>query len=177
MQRSESEQLLAEMKEFAGFTAAEQNYIRRSLEVAELGLDAEDRVRGTFEASRIRLQAERYAELEHIRSLIPDDIEADRSLPLLDRLTSLTSFDLLSGKLGSFAAYRFLYERLIGVEVRPWLLSAFCAAAALPCIHPELRRELMFSLQPEDLGAGGWSNVEPVFFPEWVEKVPAEFCC
>ena len=32
----------------------------------------------------------------------------------------------------SFSAARFLYERLVGAEGRPWLPAAFCAAAALP---------------------------------------------
>ena len=70
-----------------------------------------------------------------------------------------------------FAAYRFLYERLIGAAVRPWLPGAFCAAAALPHLHPERRRALLQSISEAAATAPGWSNREPVFFPEWVEKV------
>ncbi|SFP79406.1 hypothetical protein SAMN04488241_107133 [Sphingomonas rubra] len=66
---------------------------------------------------------------------------------------------------------RFLYERLIGAEVRPWLPAAFCAAAALPHLHPELRRKLLQSISEVAATAVGWSNRQPGFFPHWVEKV------
>ena len=71
----------------------------------------------------------------------------------------------------SFSAFRFLYERLIGASVRPWLPAAFCAAAALPHLHPELRRKLLQSISEAAATASGWSNRQPAFFPYWVEKV------
>ena len=37
------------------------------------------------------------------------------------RWMTLSAFDLGEGKLSCFAAYRFLYERLLGPAVRPWL--------------------------------------------------------
>ena len=43
-------------------------------------------------------------------------------------LTTLSAFDLAQGRIDSFSAYRFLYERLLGAQVRPWLPAAFCAA-------------------------------------------------
>ena len=74
-------------------------------------------------------------------------------------------------RLTSFSAFRFLYERLIGAEVRPWLPSLFCAAAALPHLHPELRRQLLQSISEAAATAAGWSSRQPAFFPHWVEKV------
>ena len=71
----------------------------------------------------------------------------------------------------SFSAFRFLYERLIGAEVRPWLPSLFCSAAALPHLHPELRRQLLQSISEAAATAAGWSSRQPAFFPHWVEKV------
>jgi hypothetical protein len=87
-------------------------------------------------------------------------------------LITLSAGDLGEGKITDFEAYRFLYVRLLGAEVRPWLVSAFCAAAALPGLHPELRKQLLQSIPVQDATAAGWSIRAPQFYPEWVEKVP-----
>ena len=81
------------------------------------------------------------------------------------------AFDLGQDRLPNFAAYRFLYERLIGASARPWLPAAFCSAAALPHLHPDRRRLLLQSISESAATAPGWSNREPAFWPEWVEKV------
>ena len=91
--------------------------------------------------------------------------------PLLAPLVTLTAFDLAGNRLTCFASYRFLYERLLGAAVRPWLPAVFVAAAALPHLHPDRRRHLLQSLSEGAATASGWSGREPVFFPEWVEKV------
>jgi hypothetical protein len=44
-------------------------------------------------------------------------------------------------------------------------------AAALPHLHPDRRRLLLQSISESAATAPGWSNREPVFWPEWVEKV------
>lgn len=171
-------QFLDELKEFASFTTAEQRYIRRSLEVASAPCDAAHHwARGIDEAATMDRQAQLYASVDPIRSLIPIGLSARDAAALLTPLIEMSAFDLQPGKLGSFAAYRFLYERLLGPSVRPWLPSAFGAAAMLPCIHPELRGELLASLRDRDATSFGWSSREPVFFPEWVEKVPLAACC
>jgi hypothetical protein len=177
MAQGHSLQMLAELKEFASFTPAEQRYIRRSLEVASKRADAAEHwARGVMEAANVGRQASVYDAIDRVRSLIPDGIGAEPAASLLAALIPVTAFDLEQGRLTSFAAYRFLYERLIGPAVRPWLVSAFSASAALPSIHPELRTELLQSLTCEDVAAAGWSMREPTFFPEWVEKVPLEVC-
>ena len=51
------------------------------------------------------------------------------------------------------------------------LFRSFCAAAALPHLHPEKRRTLLQSISEAAATAAGWSNREPCFYPEWVEKV------
>jgi len=57
--------------------------------------------------------------------------------------------------------------------VRPWLPSAFVGAAALPYLHPALRKSLLSSISAGQAAAPGWSSREPAFKPEWVDKVPA----
>jgi hypothetical protein len=163
---------LTEMREFATFSKGTQRYIRRSLDI---GLNRRDAVkrwsRDIGEAASIRAQERVYRRLDFIRGHVPDDSGLDEMEPLMAPLVTMTAFDLGQDKLPDFAAYRFLYERLIGAAVRPWLPAAFCAAAALPHLHPDKRRALLQSISEAAATAPGWSNREPVFYPEWVEKV------
>ena len=172
IRQAEGAMTLAEMKEFAGFEAATQRYIRRSLDI---GLDRDDALarwsRDVVEAASIRAQARLYAALPDLRERLPDDSGLENVEPFLAPLVTLAAFDLGQGRLTSFGAFRFLYERLIGAEARPWLPSAFCAAAALPHLHPDLRRKLLQSISEAAATASGWSNRAPAFFPHWVEKV------
>jgi hypothetical protein len=171
-------QMIEEMKEFATFTAAEQRYIRRSLDVAEPDVDAAGRwSRNAGEAASIEAQARLYRTvLQVMRATIPDDIAFDSAAEFIGSLMTITAFDLGQGRLESFAAYRFLYERLLGGAVRPWLPSAFLAAAALPSIHPSTRKNLLGSVAASDIAAAGWSSRDSAFTPEWVEKVPVTVC-
>lgn len=172
MKPAEGVMTLAEMKEFAGFASSTQRYIRRSLDI---GLDRDDAMtrwsRDIVEAASIRAQARIYDRLPEIRAIVPDDSGLDAVEPFLAPLVTVSAFDLGQGRLTSFSAYRFLYERLIGASVRPWLPGAFCAAAALPHLHPELRRKLLQSISEAAATASGWSSRQPAFFPYWVEKV------
>lgn len=163
---------LAEIKEFASFAASTQRYIRRSLDV---GLERHDALeiwsRDVVEAASINAQTRVYERLHEIRAMVPDDSGLDAMEPVLAPLIIVSAFDLGQDRLTDFASYRFLYERLIGAGIRPWLPSAFCAAAALPHLHPEKRRVLLQSISEAAATAPGWSTREPIFYPEWVEKV------
>lgn len=172
MDRNQSNQLIGEMKQFASFSPAEQRFIRRSLDV---GLKRRDALacwsRNPAESAQIEEQLRRYRIVELVRACIPDDDSMEATECFLAPLITMSVADLAEGKLSGFEAYRFLYERLVGPEVRPWLLSAFCAAAPMPSIHPELRRKLMESIPLQSVVAAGWSMRPPLFYPEWVEKV------
>ena len=173
MDRRRSTQMLGEMKLFASFSAAEQRYIRRSLDV---GLGRGDAIacwaRNSGEVAAIESQGRRYRMLDLLRACVPDDDAPEEAEAFLASLITLSASDLRESRLASFDSYRFLYERLVGAESRPWLVSAFCAAAAQPGIHPELRRQLLQSIPVMDLVAAGWSINPPQFYPEWIEKVP-----
>jgi hypothetical protein len=163
---------LSEMKEFAGFAAGTQRYVRRSLDV---GLERDDALsrwsRDVVEAASIRAQARIYERLGDIRAMLPNDSDLNGIEPFMAPLVTLSAFDLGQGRLTTFSAYRFLYERLLGAEVRPWLPAAFCSASALPHLHPDLRRKLLQSISEAAATASGWSNRQPSFFPQWVEKI------
>ncbi|MGV3770054.1 MAG: hypothetical protein ACO1NM_08510 [Sphingobium phenoxybenzoativorans] len=163
---------LAEMREFASFPASTQRYIRRSLDI---GLHRRDAMklwsRDLVEEASIRAQARIYGRLDEIKTMVPDDSGLEQVEPFMAPLVTVSAFDLGQDRLNSFSAYRFLYERLIGAGARPWLPGAFCAAASLPHLHPEKRRALLQSISEAAATAVGWSNREPSFYPEWVEKV------
>ena len=163
---------LSVMKEFASFASSTQRYIRRSLDV---GLGRADAIdiwsRDLIESASIKAQARLYARLNVVRDSVPEDSGLDRVEPFMAPLVTMSAFDLGQDRLPSFGAYRFLYERLLGAGARPWLPGAFCAAAALPHLHPERRRVLLQSISEAAATAPGWSTREPAFFPEWVDKI------
>lgn len=165
---------IAELREFAGFTPCEQRYIKRSLDV---GLGRQDAfklwARDAAENASIRSQYVIYQELKTLRGEKPGETCLDALEIFLGKLVRLTAFDLAQEKLTGFSAYRFLYERLLGADIRPWLPSAFCAAAALPQIRPERRKKLLQSISEAAATAPGWSTREPAFYPEWVDKEAA----
>lgn len=162
---------LREMQEFAALEASTQRYIRRSLDV---GLQRADAVklwsRDPMEATAIVTQAIIYQMLDDIRLIIPEVPETIDLVDFYGPLIAISAFDLEQGRLTSFAGYRFLYERLIGARVRPWLPGAFAAAAMSPLLQPHNRRLLLASIPEAVATAPGWSIHEPSFYPEWVEK-------
>ena len=165
---------IAEMREFASFTAAEQRYIRRSLDIG-LGRCDAFRIwgRNAGENAAIRSQYVTYQELKALRGSIPTDSSLDRIEGFVGKLTRVTAFDLAQERIDCFSAFRFLYERLLGADARPWLPSAFCAAAALPQIRPERRKMLLQSLSEAAATAPGWSDRAPSFYPEFIEEAAA----
>ncbi|PZU10337.1 hypothetical protein [Sphingomonas sp.] len=172
MKPADGAMALAEIKEFATFPSSTQRYIRRSLDVGLGRSDAMARwSRDVVESASIKAQSRIYCRLDHIRAHIPDDSGLEQMEPFFSPLVTISAFDLGQGRIGSFSAYRFLYERLLGGAVRPWLPGAFCAAAALPHLHPEKRRSLLQSISEAAATAAGWSSRSPCFYPEWVDKI------
>jgi len=99
---------------------------------------------------------------------VPSSRNDTRLDSYIGRLVRVSLFDLGEGCLFGFSAYRFLYERLLGPESRPWLPAAFCAAAALPQIQPERRKQLLHSISEAAACAPGWSRRKPGFFPDFL---------
>lgn len=162
------------MREFAGFAAEEQFYIERALDLALhrggiIGLWDGARA----EKATMRAQAAAYRELRGLRRIVPAGHALDGLDAFMGPLTRITALDLERGAVQGFSAYRFLYERLLGAAVRPWLPAAFCGAAALPQIPPARRKQLLQSLSEAAATAPAWSDREPVFYPEQIEAEAA----
>lgn len=165
--------ILAEMQEFASFSAGTQRYIRRSLDV---GLKRGDALtlwaRQKNEEAAIKTQMQVYAELDGLRKVLLEKPSRDFVKQLMIPLMSISIFDLGRCRLPTFEAYRFLYVRLLGPEVLPWLTSSFCSAAALPHLPAGNRKILLQSISEKVATATEWTSCKPSFFPEWVKKVP-----
>ncbi len=165
---------IAELREFASFSAGEQRYIKRSLDV---GLGRQDAfklwARDAAETASIRSQYLVYQELKALRAQIPAENDSADLETFMGKLLRVTAFDIAQDRLEGFSAYRFLYERLLGAEARPFLPSAFCAAAALPQIRPDRRKHLLQSISEAAATAPAWSDRAPSFYPEWVEQEAA----
>jgi hypothetical protein len=165
---------ISELREFASFTAGEQRYIRRALDI---GLDRRDAVRlwarDQAEAEAIGAHYVAYCAVKALRDAARDARGGEFREDFLGQLIALTAFDLAQERLACFSAYRFLYERLIDVRARPWLPAAFCAASTLPQIRPERRKLLLRSISEAAATATGWSTRAPCFYPEWVDEVVA----
>ncbi|CDO35989.1 MULTISPECIES: hypothetical protein [Novosphingobium] len=165
---------ISELREFASFSASEQRYIRRSLDV---GLGRQDAfklwARDADEFSSIRRQYVAYQDLKALRAMRPDDSRFEDLETFMGKLVRMSAFDLAQERITTFSAYRFLYERLLGAWARPWLPGAFCGAAALPQIRPDRRKVLLHSISEAAATAPGWSDREPSFYPEFIEKEAA----
>jgi hypothetical protein len=160
--------IFTEIEEFAGFSFESQRYIRRSLDVASTDTQAIARWSDSAqERSTVRAQAHIYRHLDQMRALLGQRPAHGRQSAFLPLLIELTKFDVESGELDGFAPYRFLYERLLGSRVRPWLPSAFCAVALMPQVKPIRRIGLLNTMG--DAAIGPWSDQEPVFHPEQID--------
>ena len=165
---------IAEMREFASFTPGEQRYIRRALDIGLARRDAFKLwARNSEETASIRKHYIAYQELKNLRGALPDECSLDGIETFIGKLTRVVAFDLAQERLDTFSAARFLYERLLGAQIRPWLPSAFCAAAALPYIRPVRRKMLLQTLSEAAATAPGWSEKAPAFLPEFIEKEAA----
>ena len=165
---------IAEMREFAGFSPCEQRYIKRSLDIGMARCDAFKLWgRSADENTAIRRQYVAYQDLKALRELVPQEGTIGEVERFIGKLVRMAAFDLAQERITSFSAFRFLYERLLGAEARPYLPAGFCAAAALPAIRPGCRKSLLQSLSEAAATAPGWSNKAPTFFPEYVEEAEA----
>ncbi|MXP40225.1 hypothetical protein GRI75_01025 [Altererythrobacter soli] len=165
---------IAELREFASFSEGEQRFIERSLDIALGRGDAfKSWSAEPGDTSAIRAQYLAYRQLRRLRESIPGHSASGGLEAFMGPLMRITAQDLALDRIESFSAYRFLYERLLGARARPWLPSAFCAAAALPQIPPMRRKTLLQSLSEAAAPAPAWSDREPCFYPERVQAEAA----
>jgi hypothetical protein len=169
------EQFIAEMKEFGTFHKKTQRYIRQSLDVAyKRGDPVATWGRTEEERHNIRMQIHNYALLLNrikIRLDRASGVSIGHIEHVIGPLIGVATYDLSNGCLNGFGPFRFLYERLFGAEVRPWLPSVYMAAAGMPLLHANDRKNLLHAISERAACGDAWSSRDPMFIPEWVEKV------
>ncbi len=74
-------------------------------------------------------------------------------------------FDLQYDEMSDFKAFVFLYERLLGPAIRPWLLSIFLSAAGSPRLTEEGREKALLSLTHSDVAHDFVHLPAPKYFP------------
>lgn len=161
------EMMFAEMQEFASFSMEAQRYICRSLDVARSpDVSPTDWARSEREAHDVHAQKQAYRLLSGIRAALPGSDGVMDAEAFLFPLISVSTFDIICGPITDFAEYRFLYERLFGPAVRPWLASAFLAAASSPDLPAEVRQALVRSATSGLTDR--WSSAQPTYQPHWL---------
>ena len=164
--------MLGEIEEFGTFNYEAQRYICRSLDVSNVpNLSPAEWARTARETDDIRAQMDVYSLLPGIRASIPHDEPVVNAEAFLFPLIAATAFDLSCRSFDAFKQYRFLYERLLGAMVRPWLPSAFAAAAALPHFRSDESSALLASV--DAALTDQWSPLEPTFYPQWAGVLDA----
>jgi hypothetical protein len=167
------QQILREMGEFGKLPMVAQRYVRRSLQVWLGETETLAKIARTpSEATSIRRQLELYSRIDAVTASIPADDDIASVTRFTSLIAPLVAFDIGEQKLESFAAFGFLYERLLGASVRPWLATIFLMSATLPELHPNRRLNLLASLSA-DAVTSRWSTREPQFIPHWIEQVAA----
>lgn len=190
--------LFSQWKELGIFSPREQRYIRMSLDVAGYEKKVRDAAkvsgisheiirqskamvacekeifstwaRNADQKTHLKTQMKVYENIPRIQESIPThwicspDIE-----DLVGPLVFISTFDLSRTYLESYKAYRFLYERIFGASVRPWLPSSFCCAAAMPILDSGWRISLLKSITEADAAPIDWETAEPTFVPERIE--------
>ena len=159
--------LIEQLREFTSFTRQSQRFICCSLDTAFApDISPTHWARNAAEADAIAAQKQVYKALPSIRASIPRDCAPVDAEAFLYPLMEMTAFDISCAKIASFAQYRFLYERLVGARVRPWLATPFLAAVSLPYIPGGVRHALIATAG--DALADEWPQEEPAYWPLWL---------
>lgn len=165
-----------ELREFSGFSAKSQRYIRTSLDIFRdyTFKELSDRwARTVDERVELQMRIRVYEDIPALKDSIPKTDNLPAVTAYYGPLLLIATYDLANMKLSCFGSFRFLYERMLSAQIRPLLPSVYVAAAAMPTIEPMFRKVLLQSISEAAATAPGWSPREPVFFPEWIENADA----
>lgn len=165
---SEASDIVEEMRPFAAFPAATRRYIVRSL---DFGLPRGDPmvrwVGSFFDQGVLMAREECYAHVPRLRQALASGMTLERWMPEHAALQRCADFDLQWEEMGDFTAFAFLYERLFGMGVRPWLTSLFASAATAPTVEWSAGCAALASLTMFDGPEYRQGESAARFLPEW----------
>lgn len=167
-----------ERAEFAAFSREEQLHIVRAIKMADSIANAASTLAAGIAALKHKDSSRLGAALTtmqagdlgqayisvliSLKKSIRRDGEATRNASFLKDLIWLTIRELEQDLIERYPPYRYLYQRLVGREIVPFLPSAFLAAVSLPRWDREWSRGAIASVEFEESGDFG---TPPQFFP------------
>lgn len=159
--------IVDEMAQFASFPEATRRYICEALEIGFTGVSNKPVVGDRLSAIASRLaRMDVYHSMPFVRECISNknyNLETwSKEFGLLHRYAQ---FDVQYAEMSDFKAFVFLYERLLGSAIRPWLLSIYLAAAASPRITEEAREQLLSGITAFDVAHDFVTAPAPKYFP------------
>jgi hypothetical protein len=156
-----------ERDEFRRLGRAAQIYIVRAL---DFGLPRNDPMQ-RWQASDLMgmamqlAHANVYFHLAEIRERIRDQKQFDSEFSDWELIRLCARIDIKHDEMGNIAAFRFLYERLFGPPIRPWITSVFLEAATSPVLTADWRRRCVLSVTDADLDDND-DRTMPLFYPD-----------
>lgn len=155
-----------EKHRFLEFTPATRRYIVRALDFGLTRGDPTKRwTRDFCDLPIVLVTSNIYGCVAPVREFLAKGGQLERWTTELAALQRVADFDLQYDEMVEFEAFGFLYERLFGPKVRPWVTSLFCGAATSPKVCWDHGVAALRSLT---LNAGpGWNDgrPEPSFLP------------
>jgi hypothetical protein len=155
----------SERAEFAGFGPATQGCIVRALDFGlPRGNPLADWCGDGWDLPLLMARMEIYLVIPELREQLLDSGIPDERFGRWPLIRRCARFDLAQAEMADLAAFRFLYERLFGPPLRPWITNLFVHAITEPGFTPEDRQSALATVTPFDLAP--WEDDEPcTFFP------------
>lgn len=154
------------MEQYARLPLASRRYIVRALDFGLKRGDYMARWAGSFFDMPTNLaRADVYSGISIVRPTISVGAGLPESVDVL--LRRCTGFDLQFEEMSDFTAYNFLYERLFGAGIRPYLAAAYSAAASSPTLTADARRKALSGITMFEQTEENFGGDEPQFYPEW----------
>jgi hypothetical protein len=162
--------IVDEMAQFAAFPQPTRDYICRALALGREELNQGGVLTGSaWDIACELARRDMYFSLPMVReSLARKGFQLETWTTEFGLLHRYAQFDLQFSEMRDFGAFTFLYERLIGPAVRPWLLSIYLAAAASPKLVEEAREEAIARVTSYDVGNCIVDTPIPIYFPDVV---------
>ena len=159
-----------ERAEFAQFRSLVQIYIVRAL---DLGLPRNHPMERWHEGGPVGMamllaRADAYRHLGVLREELQDCKQVGPDFRYWDAIRKAVRFDVQHEEMGDIAAFRFLYERLLGPPIRPWITSLYLAAVTEPDSTSEWKERCLASVTAADLDDHDDKSM-PLFFPDIVD--------
>jgi hypothetical protein len=155
------------MAQFASFPEATRHYISEALVMGLTKPGEKPWVANTLWESAAKLaRMDVYHSIPVVRERIAaKGYQLETWSDEFGLLHRYAQFDLQHEEMSDFPAFVFLYERLLGPAIRPWLLSIYLAAAGSPLLTEKGRERAISGITMSDVAHDFVHAPTPRYFP------------